>query len=197
MAETTKKPFLFLPACTFAGLLVSCWIARAPTSYTGKWPIIGDALPIELNAVYFIVVGPIVGALLAGVIWMLIANGRGGDRSSFLLRDRRNEGIALAILLLLIFAAETFLSSQYFIILAPEKLCGSRPHFDFLWTNFSTPERVTHCMSGTEEINKKAPYYIEPPVVQAWGHILWPLLTLGCLVGAWLSWSRAEAAPKP
>lgn len=193
MAEKSKKPMILLPACAFVGLLIACWIARAPTSYTGKWPVVEDKLPIELNAVYFIVIGPIIGAAFAGAIWVLIANGWGAGRSTRFLANRRNEGVALAALFCLIFAAETFLSAQYFLILAPDKLCGSRPHFEFLWTNFPTPERATHCMSGTADINGKAPYYIEPPVAQAWGHVLWPLLTLGCLTGAWRSWRRAAA----
>lgn len=192
MTKKTKRPMILLPAFTFAGLLIACWIARAPTSYTGNWPVVGDKLPIELSAVYFILIGPIIGAVLAGAIWVLIANGWGADGSTRFLANRRNEGIALAALFCLIVAAETFLSAQYFLILAPEKLCGSRPHFEFLWTNFPTGQ-VTHCMSRTTDINKNAPYYIEPPVAQAWGHVLWPLLTLGCLTGAWRSWRSAAA----
>lgn len=194
MAVAIKKPMILLPAGTLAGLLIAFYVARAPTSYTGKWPVIGENLPIELNAVSIIMFGPIVGAMMAGAIWMLIANGWGAGRSTRLLANRRNEGKVLAALFGLILLAETVLSAQYFVILAPANLCPSRPHVDFLWTNFPTPERATHCMSGTEEINKKAPYYLEPPIVQAWGHVFWPLLTLGLLAGAWRAWRRYDGA---
>ena len=46
-------------------------------------------------------------------------------------------------------------------------------------------------MSGTDAINAKAPYYIEPQIFQSWGHVLWPLLTMYFLARAWRAWNAA------
>ncbi|MER9018277.1 hypothetical protein [Mesorhizobium sp. M0898] len=184
MDKIIKRPVALLSAFILAGLAIALWIARAPTSYTGKLPVVGDKFPIELNAVYFIVFGPIVAMACSAFLWVLTAD---GSRKPVprLLRNSRGETALLMTIFFLIFALSTALSLQYFLILAPESLCASRPHFDFLWTNVPGPERITHCMSGTKEINNSAPYYLEPQILQSWAQVLWPLLTLFFLVGAW------------
>jgi hypothetical protein len=193
MDKIIKRPVTLLSAFVLAGLVIALWVARAPTSYTGKLPIVGDNFPVELNAVYFIVFGPIVAMACSAVLWVLIANRSGGGPDPLLLRDRSGETALLTTVFVLIFVLSTALSLQYFLILAPERLCASRPHFDFLWTNIPGPERITHCMSGTKEINNNTPYYFEPQILQSWGQVLWPLLTLVFLVGAWRVWTRTSA----
>lgn len=199
MVEKWQTPVAVLPASILAGLVIACWIARAPTSFTGKIPFVGENSPIELTAIIFIVVGPIIGFLMTGAVWVLIANGWGSDPAAIILKSRSNENILLTTLFVLIVAAETFLSLQYFLILAPEHLCSSRPHFDFLWTTFPGDEKITHCMSQTRAINENPPYYLRGlwQLAQAWGHIAWPLLSLACLVGAWFAWKGTEGTSLP
>lgn len=194
MGKIIKRPVTLLAVFILAGLVIALWVARAPTSYTGRLPIIGDNFPIELNAIYFIVFGPIVAVACSAFLWVLAADGSHKPVPR-LLRNSRGETALLAAIFVLIFGLSTTLSLQYFLILAPESLCASRPHFDFLWTNVPSPERITHCMSGTKEINNKAPYYLEPQILQAWGHVLWPLLTLVFLVGAWRARIRKPTKP--
>jgi hypothetical protein len=81
-------------------------------------------------------------------------------------------------------------SIQYFEILAPADLCPTRPHYDFLWTSVDG-KMITHCMSGTEEINERGPYYFYPSIVQSWLHIVWPIITTFFLFRAWSVWRSA------
>lgn len=187
-----KDPVIRLALITLAGLLLALWIARAPTSYTGKLPLIDDYVPLKLNAVYFIIIGPIVTCLVAGALWFQASRPRQVHPDKLLSRNADRNAFALLIFFALIVLLSAALSLQYFLILAPTELCATRPHYDFLWTNLQGPTRITHCMSGTKEINDEAPYYFEPQIVQSWGHVIWPILT-GCLLaGTWLSWRRAN-----
>jgi hypothetical protein len=68
-----KRPASVLAAFTIVILGVGLWAARAPNSVTGKLPFVGD-FPIEMNAVYFVIFGPIVAMICAAGIWMVIAN---------------------------------------------------------------------------------------------------------------------------
>lgn len=187
-----RDPIVRLALLTLAGLALALWIARAPTSYTGELPLIGDYVPLKLNAVYFIIFGPMIASLVAGVLWFQAA------RPAQVQSDRVGSGtagrdaIALQILFALIVLVSAALSLQYFITLAPAELCQTRPNYNFLWSNLQGPTRITHCMSGTEEINKETPYYFEPQILQSWGHVLWPILTAYLLVRTWRSWLRAK-----
>lgn len=176
-----KDPVVRLALITLAGLILALWIARAPTSYTGKLPLVGDNVPLKLNAVYFIIFGPFLASLVAGFLWFQANRMEQAPKLQTGNLDR--DTIALMIIFALIVLASAALSLQYFVTLAPAELCPSRPHYDFLWTNVPGPARITHCMSGTEEINREAPYYWEPQILQSWGHVLWPILTAGLLVG--------------
>ena len=197
MDKITKWPVVLLSACVLCGLILALWVARAPTSYTGKFPIIGDDFPIQLNAVYFIIYGPMISMACSAVLWVLISNRSRREQALLLSWHRRGEAALLATVFVLIFVLSAALSLQYFLILAPERLCASRPHFDFLWTSIPGPERITHCMSGTEEINKHTPYYLEPRILQSWGRMLWPLLTLVFLLTAWHTWTKRLVRARP
>ncbi|MBB2708432.1 hypothetical protein N2597_22485 (plasmid) [Rhizobium sophoriradicis] len=187
-----KDPVVRLALITLAGLVLALWIARAPTSYTGNLPLIGDYVPLKLNAVYFIILGPMLASLIAGVLRFQAAR-RGRVQSGKLSSGNvGRDGIVLVIVFALIVLASAALSLQYFLTLAPAEMCPSRPHYDFLWTNVPGPTRITHCMSGTEEINMEAPYYLEPQILQSWGHVVWPVLTACLLIGTWRSWCRTR-----
>jgi len=185
-----KDPVVRLALITLAGLILALWIARAPTSYTGKLPLIGDHIPLKLNAVYFIIFGPMLASLVAGALWFQAARPGQVHSDKLLSGNGGRDAIALLIIFALIVLASAALSLQYFLTLAPAELCSTRPHYDFLWTNVPGQTRITHCMSGTEEINKEAPYYFEPQILQSWGHVLWPVLTTCLLIGTWRSWRR-------
>jgi hypothetical protein len=185
-----KRPASVLAAFTIVILGVGLWAARAPNSVTGKLPFVGD-FPIEMNAVYFVIFGPIVGMICAAGTWMVIANRSPDRRAPMLLPDRRNERTLMAVAFSLIVVLSVILSMQYFLILAPKGLCPTRPHFDFLWTNFKGLEQIWHCMSETDAMNAHSPYYFEPQIAQAWGHVLWPILTCYFLSRAWLAWGRS------
>jgi len=172
-------------------LIVGLWAARAPTSVTGKF---SDNIPIELNAVYLVLFGPIAAMVCAAGIWIAVANQNPERKTPMLLANRRSEKTLVAVIFVAIVVLSVVLSLQYFLILAPAKLCPTRPHFDFLWTNVPGPEKIIHCMSETDDANAHSPYYFEPQIVQSWGQILWPLLTLGFLMGAWRAWTRGETA---
>ncbi|OLP60152.1 hypothetical protein BJF93_14300 [Xaviernesmea oryzae] len=181
--ERTKDPVFRLAGMGVALLLISLFASRAPTTFNGKLPFIGQFIPLDLNVVYLIVLGPIAATLLAAYFWHL-TTGRSpesGNRSPYDLRS-------LGFLFGLFGALTLLLSVQYFLILAPEPLCPTRSHFDFLWTNPPGPTRIFHCMGGTEELNKNSPYYLEPMIVQSWGHIFWPILTSYFLYRAWQRW---------
>jgi hypothetical protein len=186
-----KRPMSVLAAFIIVILGVGIWAARAPNSVTGKLPFIGN-FPIELNAVYFVIFGPMVGMVCAAGIWMVTANRSPGQTTPMLLPDRRNERTLVAAAFGLIVVLSVVLSMQYFLILAPKDLCPTRPHFEFLWTNFHGLRQIWHCMSETDAINAHSPYYFEPQMAQAWGHVLWPLLTCYFLIRAWLAWTKGQ-----
>lgn len=187
-----KDPIVRLALITLAGLILALWIARAPTSYTGKLPLIGDDVPLKLNAVYFIVFGPMLASLVAGALWFQASRHGHGHPDTLRSRNANRDAIALLIVFALIVIVSTALSLQYFLILAPAELCATRPHYDFLWTNLPGSTRITHCMSGTKEVNDEAPYYFKPQIVQSWGHVIWPVLTGYLLAGTWHSWRRTN-----
>ncbi|WP_457662539.1 hypothetical protein [Sinorhizobium medicae] len=188
-----KDPVVRLALITLAGLVLALWIARAPTSYTGELPLVGDYVPLKLNAVYFIILGPMLASLVAGTMWFQAARAGQVQSDKVPSGNVGRDGIALSIVFALIVLASAALSLQYFLILAPAELCATRPHYDFLWTNVSGPTRITHCMSGTQKINEEAPYYFEPQILQSWGHVLWPFLTTCLLIGTLRSWRRTTA----
>jgi hypothetical protein len=193
MEKVIKRPTSVLSAFILLILGTGLWAARAPTSVTGKFPIIGEIIPIELNAVYFVIFAPIAAMACAAAVWMVIAN-RSQERSTpMLLADRRSENRLVAVIFGAIVVLSVVLSLQYFLILAPEKLCATRPHFDFLWTNIPGPERITHCMSATADVNMHSPYYFEPQILQSWSQVLWPILTFLFLLGAWRAWTKDVA----
>ncbi len=189
-----RDPTLYFSLLIALAALVMFWISRAPTIYSGKLPFIGDNVPLKLTAVYFIVLGPLAVMLATAALWFETTRldftaSTPADR-----QKKRGNAVALVVLLALVLLFTSMLSVQYFLILAPSELCPSRPHFDFLWHNLDGHTRINHCMSGTEEINATAPYYMEPQVVQAWGHVITPVLTLVCLYQTWTTWRRKLAA---
>jgi hypothetical protein len=190
MEKLIKRPASVLSAFILLILGVGLWAARAPTSVTGKVPIIGDI--IELNAVYIVIFAPILAMVCAAGIWIAVANRGHDSKTSMLLTDRGKEKRLIATIFAAIMVLSIVLSLQYFLVLAPEQLCATRPHFDFLWTNIPGPARITHCMSATADVNVHTPYYFEPQILQSWGQVLWPLLTLFFLWGTWRSWTRNE-----
>ncbi|KIQ02440.1 hypothetical protein RU07_11745 [Agrobacterium tumefaciens] len=145
-------------------------------------PVIGDYVPLNLNAVYFIILGPIIGTVMAAYISYLCGRER-PEGPAVIPRNTGIFGVAIAFLV----GVSVALSVQYFLILAPKELCSTTPHYDFLWISHPGPVQIAHCFSGTDEINSQAPYYLEPQIVQSWGHVLWPLLTAVFLWRAWLS----------
>ncbi|WP_342147987.1 hypothetical protein [Methylorubrum sp. SB2] len=184
------EPILYFSLLLALGMVLCFWIARSPTSYTGKLPFIGENFPVKLNAIYFIVLGPLVGMLSSAALWFEATR---VDFSSLPLKERsKKRGLSgvLGFLFFVIFVSSSLLSLQYFVILAPADLCPSRPHFEFLWQNLKGLEKINHCMSGTKEINAEAPYYLEPQVIQAWGHVIAPLLTLLFLSMTWKTLRR-------
>jgi hypothetical protein len=145
-----------------------------------------------MNAVYFVIFGPIVAMICAAGIWMVIANRKPGQIAPMLLSDRRSERTLMTVVFSVIVILSVILSIQYFLILAPKDLCPTRPHFEFLLTNFKGHTQISHCMSETDAINAHSPYYFEPQIAQAWGHVLWPILTCYFLIRAWLAWTRRQ-----
>ncbi|MGY5791798.1 hypothetical protein ACXHXM_16280 len=152
--------------------------------------MIGDYIPLKLNAVYFIVFGPIVASFVAAVLWFQAARAERPPSKNLTSDKGDRDAIALLIIFALIVIASAALSLQYFLTLAPAELCPSRPHYDFLWTNVPGPTRITHCMSDTQAINLESPYYFEPQILQSWGHVLWPVLITALLIGTWRSWRK-------
>ncbi|SEI19937.1 hypothetical protein SAMN05216228_105211 [Rhizobium tibeticum] len=180
-----EDPVVRLALITLAGLVLALWIARAPTSFNGKLPLIGDYVPLKLNAVHFIIFGPLLTSLVAGALWFQAARPVQVHSDKLQSGDAGRDAIALLVVFALVVLVSAALSLQYFLTLAPAEMCPTRPHYDFLWTNVPGPTRITHCMSGTEEINMEAPYYFEPQILQSWGHVLWPVLTTCLLIGTW------------
>ncbi|OLP53036.1 hypothetical protein BJF92_18545 [Rhizobium rhizosphaerae] len=181
--EKAKDPIFRSAAIGVALLLIACVASRAPTQFDGKLPFVGQFVPFQLNAVYLIVFGPIAATLLAAYFWYQTTARpiQSAERPS-------REIVRLGGLFLGITILTFFLSAQYFIELAPEALCATRPHYDFLWTSTPGVNQIFHCMSGTQALNKGSPYYIEPQIVQSWGHVFWPVLTGYFLYRAWRRW---------
>jgi hypothetical protein len=192
MENISKRPVALLAAFVVAGLVIGLWAVRAPTSFTGGLPFVGDKFPIEINVIYFVILGPIVAMLCAAGLWVLAANDRKNARVPMLLSDMASESILLSIIFGLISVLSIVLSLLYFLVLAPATLCATRPHFEFLWTNIPGPERITHCMSDTKDVNNHSPYYFEPQILQSWGQVLWPVLTIFFLTCAWRSSTKAS-----
>lgn len=188
-----KDPVVRLALMTLAGLVLALWIARAPTSFTGELPLIGDYVPLKLNAVHFVIFGPLLASLVAGALWFQAARPRQEHSAKLQFGNAGRDAIALVVVFALIVLVSAALSLQYFLILAPAEMCPTRPHYDFLWTNVPGPTLITHCMSGTEEINMETPYYFEPQILQSWRHVLWPVLTTYLLIGTWRSWRKSRA----
>ena len=175
-----SDPILRLTAIGSLLLGISFFASRAPTSFKGGLPFIGDFIPLELNAVYLVVLGPIAATVLAAYLWYLARARPSGDGTE------KGRNVALTGGWFLLFAIlTTGLSVQYFLELAPQGLCPTRPHYDFLWTNVPGANRIHHCMSDTDEINASSPFYLQPQIVQSWGHIVWPVLTAFFLFLAW------------
>ena len=178
---------------TLIGVGIGLFVARAPTSYTGDIPLVGDYVPLKLNAVYVIVFGP---ALVALACWFIRRKAarqlRAGSRtwSSEWTGARAS---ALAVVFVLIAISSTAFSLQYFLVLAPAELCATAPNLDLLWRDLDGPTRIVHCMSETDEINKATPFYLEPQALQAWGHVLWPALSAIFLAKGWQSLRRGTS----
>ncbi|WP_339159054.1 hypothetical protein [Methylobacterium bullatum] len=179
-----RDPLLRNALILVAALAGALFVARAPTSYTGELPVIGDYVPLKLNAVYIVVFAPIL-ATIACVALLIEASQQSGGQSWSRSGRKRNNRTLLAIVFAVIVGLTTAVSLQYFLILAPAELCPTRPHFDLLWTNLPGHNRITHCMSGTEEINKATPYYVEPQLLQAWAYVACLIATPVLLGAAW------------
>ena len=175
--QVLRNSFILL-----AFMIFSLFVARAPTSYTCEIPVIGKFIPVKLGAVYVVVIGPIIGMLASGAVWYEASLSQ--QRSSAAGRSKGRK-VLLPIVYFLIGVLSVVLSLQYFLILAPAELCPTRPHFEFLWTNPQGLPRITHCMSGTEEMNNSAPYYLVPQVLQAWTYVISPIVTVFCLFMTW------------
>jgi hypothetical protein len=80
MENISKRPVALLAAFVVAGLVIGLWAVRAPTSFTGGLPFVGDKFPIEINVIYFVILGPIVAMLCAAGLWVLAANDRKNAR---------------------------------------------------------------------------------------------------------------------
>ncbi|NKJ72716.1 hypothetical protein GFL38_10620 [Rhizobium leguminosarum bv. viciae] len=172
-----KDPVRKFVVSVILALALALFIARAPTVYTGKIPLIGDYVPLNLNAVYLNIFGQILAVTAALYIWARL-RGRPRFRGSYPAFFR------LTFLLYILLLA--FLALQFFIVLAPEGQCDRLPNFDCLWANDFGDVRIVHCMSGTEEINKQMPFYLRQQILQSWAMALCPLVAPGLLLHAWI-----------
>ncbi|WP_246652214.1 hypothetical protein [Rhizobium laguerreae] len=171
-----RHPARKLTMGIFIALMLALFVARAPTSYTGGIPLIGEYVPLKLNAVYIIIFGPLMALAVSTYLWAIIAG-----RRSFRRSDVSFFGVAFVLLIVALGA----LCLQYFIVLAPVGHCDRLPNYDFLWTNQYGDMRIVHCMSGTADINEETPFYLRWQIVQSWVMALIPIVVAGFLFVAW------------
>lgn len=162
-------------------LALALFIARAPTAYTGGLPVVGDYVPLKLNAVYIIVFGPLLAFIASIYIWAALRGRRRKDAS-----DSGFFGAAFIPYVLLL----GLLSLQYFIVIAPEGHCDRLPNYDFLWKNEFGDTRIVHCMSGTAEINKETPFYLRQQILQSWAMFLFPAGAAAFFINSWIRMRR-------
>ncbi|AYG59922.1 hypothetical protein [Rhizobium jaguaris] len=179
--SASAKAIWKISGTVLALLALSAFVSRAPTTFTGTLPLV--SLPLNLNVVYLIVFGPPAAVIVSVVIWYLSRQLKVPVASDI-------GQLPLAVIFVLITALTAFLSLQYFVVLAPAGHCSDGGGFSLLFNNLDGTTQINHCMSGTEEINKAAPFYMYPQAAESWGMIIWPILTGGLLYRAWTSIGR-------
>lgn len=173
----SKGVLIFLVPATIA-----CVISRAPQYRLES--VLGQDLPISLDAISLILVAPIYSIFAA---WLLLRLAKRSPATNENWTQTDISAMRGAVVFLGITAL--FLLIQFFVVLAPVGTCDQRPHMEFLWTFDTSMIQVQHCMSTAEEINKTAWFYLQPIVLQAWANILLTGLSLRILWKAWKIWA--------
>ncbi|TPK55862.1 hypothetical protein FJ546_29035 [Mesorhizobium sp. B2-4-19] len=161
------------------------WFQNAVLERPGRE--VGSHIPQKLTAIYLIVLGPIAMVFVSIYLFMQASWLTRLPLASQTLGWTNGQRPIVAVLFVFLALLAAIFSIQYFTILAPRDLCASRPHFDFLWKSVDG-FAITHCMSGTDEINAHGLYYFCPSIIQSWGHVAWPLITAFFLAKTWRVW---------
>jgi hypothetical protein len=159
--------------------LLACVIARAPT-LLGKFTVPGLGVELSLNAGYVLVLGPLL--ILCGSIWAVY-----GVSSSSLRRRHRDgfDRFLTALLFALPFLTAAFLAAQFFLLFAPKGECLTFDRWRYLTDIALRAFQPEYCMGVSDETSRNQPWLLQPPIIQGWGQVLLPLVTLAAMIWAW------------
>lgn len=188
--NTDPKTSLFFPYLSFpysravflgfVTFFVGCVVARAPQLYLEK---IGSVeLPFRLDAIKLILISPIASLILAFLLWRLASRVR--DPYHW----RSIELATVRFIVFLLGGSFVFMLAQFFLILAPEGQCSSRPSFYILWQYSPGALKINHCMSSAGDINNTAFYYLDPMILHGWINIVLVVAAIVLVVLSWREW---------
>jgi hypothetical protein len=184
LGDATIRRLAFIDA---AGV-IACIISRPPTLFSElKIPLID--VKLDLNAGYILVFGPLVIFLAGIVTWYLVP--RTPTQRGWTPSDRRVAAVLFGLLPIIC----AFISLQFFLLLAPPGTCPSFDRWRYLVDFRLSAFKPEYCMGLPSATQERMPWLIEPPIVQAWAQVLFPMGAAVTMLQAWRSWLPRFAVP--
>jgi hypothetical protein len=160
LSDWTLRRFAIVGAVGILG----CMIARAPT-LLGKVNVAG--IDLNLNAGYVLVLGPLL--LLIGIVWAA-----SGVSRPF--RISGKSGLAPGVIMTVPVLSAGFIVLQFFLLLAPKGECLTFDRWRYLFDFSLRAFQPEYCMGASDEVQRSLPWLLNPPIVQGWMQLAFPIV---------------------